>query len=115
MRSKAATDNPLEKPLRLCYYLYRQLSIDHSRFICGKAYTMDLIQIDENGLHLVFEKTEDFGCELLHFSALPFDERSLLHVHDRETGGLRLNTERYNLLEIMISGQNRPGERHGNK
>lgn len=115
MRSKAATDNPLEKPLRLCYYLYRQLSIDHSRFICGKAYTMDLIQIDENGLHLVFEKTEDFGCKLLHFSALPFDERSLLHVHDRETGGLRLNTERYNLLEIMISGQNRPGERHGNK
>ena len=76
---------------------------------------MDLIQIDENGLHLVFEKTEDFGCKLLHFSALPFDERSLLHVHDRETGGLRLNTERYNLLEIMISGQNRPGERHGNK
>ena len=69
MRSKAATDNPLEKPLRLCYYLYRQLSIDHSRFICGKAYTMDLIQIDENGLHLVFEKTEDFGCKLLHFSA----------------------------------------------
>lgn len=76
---------------------------------------MDLIQIDENGLHLVFEKTEDFGCKLLHFSALPFDERSLLQVHDRETGGLRLNTERYNLLEIMISGQNRPGERHGNK
>ena len=36
-------------------------------------------------------------------------------MHDRETGGLRLNTERYNLLEIMISGQNRPGERHGNK
>ena len=69
---------------------------------------MDLIQIDENGLHLVFEKTEDFGCKLLHFSALPFDERSLLHVHDRETGGLRLNTERNNLLEIMISGQNRP-------
>ena len=27
---------------------------------------MDLIQIDENGLHLVFEKTEDFGCKLLH-------------------------------------------------
>lgn len=85
MRSKAATDNPLEKSLRLCYYLYRQLSIDYSRFICGKAYTMNLIQIDENGLHLVFEKTEDFGCKLLHFSALPFDERSLLHVHDRET------------------------------
>ena len=62
-----------------------------------------------------FEKTEDFGCKLLHFSALPFDERSLLHVHDRETGDVRLNTERYNLLEIMISGQNRPGERHGNK
>ncbi len=66
---------------------------------------MDLIQIDENGLHLVFEKTEDFGCKLLHFSALPFDERSLLRTHDRGQAALRLNTERYNLLEIMISGK----------
>ena len=76
---------------------------------------MNLIHIDENGLHLVFEKKEDGTCKLLHFSALPFDEGKILRSRDRETGKNRINTERYNVLEIMISGQNRPGERHGNK
>ena len=76
---------------------------------------MNLIHIDENGLYLVFEKKEDGTCKLLHFSALPFDEGKILRSRDRETGESRINTERYNVLEIMISGQNRPGERHGNK
>ena len=76
---------------------------------------MNLIHIDENGLHLVFERKEDGTCKLLHFSALPFDEDRLLHQHDRSTGEIKVNTERYNLLEIMISGQDRPLERHGNK
>lgn len=76
---------------------------------------MNLIHIDENGLHLVFERKEDGTCKLLHFSALPFDEDRLLHQHDRSTGETKVNTERYNLLEIMISGQDRPLERHGNK
>ena len=43
---------------------------------------MNLIHIDENGLHLVFERKEDGTCKLLHFSALPFDEDRLLHQHD---------------------------------
>ena len=76
---------------------------------------MNLIRIDENGLHLVFEKKEDGTCKLLHFSALPFDESKILRVHDRRTGEVKIQTERYNVLEIMISGQDRPGERHGNK
>ena len=75
---------------------------------------MQLIHIDENGLHLVFEKKEDGTCKLLHFSALPFDESKILRVHD-ENGEAHIQTERYNLLEIMISGQDRAGERHGNK
>ena len=75
---------------------------------------MQLIHIDENGLHLVFEKKEDGTCKLLHFSALPFDESTVLRVHD-ENGEAHINTDRYNLLEIMISGQDRAGERHGNK
>ena len=64
---------------------------------------MNLIHIDENGLHLVFEKKEDGTCKLLHFSALPFDEGKILRSRDRETGESRINTERYNVLEIMIS------------
>ena len=76
---------------------------------------MNLIHIDENGLHLVFERKEDGTCKLLHFSALPFDEDRLLRQHDRSTGEIKVNTERYNLLEIMVSGQDRPLERHGNK
>lgn len=108
MRSKAATDNPLEKSLRLCYYLYRQLSIDYSRFICGKAYTMNLFKLTKTGCISFLKRRKISAASCCTSSALPFDERSLLHVHDRETGGLRLNTERYNLLEIMISGQNRP-------
>ena len=60
---------------------------------------MNLIHIHENGLHLVFEKAENGTCKLLHFSALPFDESRLLHINGKP------DTTRYNLLEIMISGQ----------
>ena len=60
---------------------------------------MNLIHVDENGLHLVFEKKEDGTCKLLHFSALPFDESTILRVHDKD-GNLRIETERYNVLEI---------------
>src|SRR5699024_8756426 len=91
--------------------LYRQLFT----FWGKEGILMNLIHIDENGLHLVFERKEDGTCKLLHFSALPFDEDRLLRQHDRSTGEIKVNTERYNLLEIMISGQDRPGERHGNK
>ena len=53
---------------------------------------MNLIRIDENGLHLVFEKKEDGTCKLLHFSALPFDESKILRVHDRSTGEVKIQT-----------------------
>lgn len=76
---------------------------------------MKLAHIDENGLHLVFGETEEGQIKLLHFSALPFAEEDLPHPANRFTGEKRLNVERFNALEIMISGQDRPGERHGNK
>ncbi|MEG1426961.1 MAG: alpha-galactosidase, partial [Oscillospiraceae bacterium] len=84
---------------------------------------MELICIHENGLHLVFEKTANGQIKLLHFSALPFVEANILHVKgnpfdSQDSGGnspLIPKTDRYNLVEIMISGQDRPGERHGNK
>ena len=83
---------------------------------------MHLIHINENGINLVFEKTPEKQLKLLHFSALPFEEKNVLHVKgnpfdslDGGEGELVPKTERYNLVEIMISGQDRPGERHGNK
>ena len=83
---------------------------------------MHLIQIHENGLNLVFQKTPENQIKLLHFSALPFDEKNILHISgnpfdslDKSTDEPQPKTDRYNLVEIMISGQDRPGERHGNK
>ena len=70
---------------------------------------MDLIKITENKLNLVFEKTVSGNIKLLHFSALPFDEKNLLYRDGKP------HTDRFNLVEIQISGQDRPGERHGNK
>lgn len=64
---------------------------------------MKLTEINENGLKLVFGLEDSGEIKLLHFSALPFDETKLG------------NTERYRVAEIMISGEDRPLERHGNK
>ena len=101
---------------------HAQPSLTHLKLIDRKGTAMDLIKLSENGLNLVFEKTEEGQIKLLHFSALPFDESTILHVNPtRFTGHYDPNaelvpqTERYNVVEIMISGQNRPGERHGNK
>lgn len=83
---------------------------------------MNLIEIHENGLNVIFEKTADNQLKLLHFSALPFNESDVLHVKgnpfdatDAGLGDSQPRTERYNVVEVMISGQDRPGERHGNK
>ena len=62
--------------------------------------------VTENGLHLVFEINGENEIKLLHFSALPFDERTL--TSQDGTVGFRL-------AEVQISGLDRPGERHGLK
>lgn len=82
---------------------------------------MDLIKIQENGLNIVFEKTAGGQIKLLHFSALPFDEADLPHGPAESGQGqdkgdaASPKTDRFNLVEIMVTGQDRPGERHGNK
>ncbi len=76
---------------------------------------MKLTNIEENGLHLVFGETKEGQMKLLHFSALPFSQADLPHSVDPKTGETRLNAERFNALEIMVTGEDRPGERHGNK
>lgn len=67
---------------------------------------MELIKIEENGLHLVFGITKENAVKLLHFSALPFDEGTLRS---------RYGVEAFRLAEVQVSGLDRPLERHGLK
>nr|BAV13123.1 alpha-galactosidase [Clostridium cellulovorans] len=67
---------------------------------------MNLITINENNINMVLEITKENEVKLLHFSALPFDERDILA--ERQKVGFRL-------VEINISGLDRPLERHGTK
>lgn len=67
---------------------------------------MSRIIINENNIHMVLEITQDNQIKLLHFSALPFDEKDIT-AKTREGS--------FNLVELNISGLDRPLERHGNK
>lgn len=67
---------------------------------------MKRIHINENGINFVLEIDDNNEAKLLHFSALPFDEKTL---------ECRSGTLGFRLVEVNISGQDRPLERHGNK
>jgi alpha-galactosidase len=67
---------------------------------------MERIQIHENKIHMVLEITDEGQIKLLHFSALPFNEND---IKSRNLEGS------FHLMEINLSGINRPLERHGNK
>ncbi len=67
---------------------------------------MERIRIYENKIHMVLEITEEGQIKLLHFSALPFNESD---IKSRNLEGS------FHLMEINLSGINRPLERHGNK
>ena len=62
--------------------------------------------ISENGLNMVFAVTDENEVKLLHFSALPFHEEDIT----AQNGWLG-----FRLVEVMVSGLDRPGERHGTK
>ncbi len=65
-----------------------------------------VFKIHENGIYMVWKIREDGGVRLLHFSALPFDEKTL--KNDYEENGCRL-------VELEAAGYDRPEERHGTK
>ena len=67
---------------------------------------MKRITIFENKIHMVFEITKEDQLKLLHFSARPFYEEEI-----KATSMLGS----FNLVEINLSGLDRPHERHGNK
>lgn len=67
---------------------------------------METIAFCENGLHVRFEAADDGAVRLMHFSALPYEESSI-GGEDARAG--------FNLVEVQLSGQDRPLERHGTK
>ena len=67
---------------------------------------MKRIELYENKIHMLWEVTDAGEIKLLHFSALPFDEKTLTS----ETG-----TQSFYPVEILVTGQDRVGERHGHK
>lgn len=67
---------------------------------------MKRIEINENGILMLFEVTEEQKIKLLHFSASPFSDQ------DISTWG---GTEPFTVVEVQVSGLDRAGERHGTK
>ncbi|PEL13701.1 glycoside hydrolase family 36 protein [Bacillus sp. AFS017336] len=64
-----------------------------------------LIEIEENGIFLAFEVTEDKDVRFLHFSSIPSNE--YLNWDDRKRS-------KYRLVEIHFSGENQ-NDHHGSK
>ena len=67
---------------------------------------MKRFEINENGILMLFEVTEERKVKLLHFSASPFSDQ------DISTWG---GTEPFTVAEVQVSGLGRAGERHGTK
>jgi len=67
---------------------------------------MKRITIKENNINMILEITDENQIKLLHFSALPFNEKD---VESKTMEGS------FNLVELNISGLDRPLERHGTK
>lgn len=60
------------------------------------------IEMIENGLHLILEITGEQDVRLLHFGAVPYDERG---IHEEQKQGFRL-------MELQLTGEDRE-EYHG--
>lgn len=67
---------------------------------------MKRIEINENGILMLFEVTEEQKIKLLHFSASPFSDRDV---------STWVGAEPFTVVEVQVSGLDRAGERHGTK
>ncbi len=67
---------------------------------------MERIEINENGLYMVFEITEENQLRLLHFSRKPLNEKTLHRVSGKDM---------YFPVEVQVTGRNRPTNWHGVK
>ena len=68
---------------------------------------MERIEIHESKLYMVLEITDEREVKFLHFSSLPFKSSDIVNQQTLK--------EAFHLVEINLSGLDRPYERHGNK
>ncbi len=68
---------------------------------------MKMIEINENGIYIVFQITKENQLKLVHFSAIGLKEENLCEEH--------FIKEAFQLVQVNFSGYNRPYEKHGNK
>ena len=65
---------------------------------------MNRIQIFENGINVVFEITDDKEVKLLHFSALPFDENTMIdYLQLMNANGMRFSSRQEEVSTISRS------------
>ena len=81
---------------------------------------MKYIEIKENGINIVFGITEKNQIKLLHFSKADFCESDICKFGPeckQEDLGRKEQfiDEAFQLVQVSISGYNRPYEKHGNK
>lgn len=81
---------------------------------------MEYIRIYENGIHIVFGITEKKQLKLLHFSKNEFREADLCKVGpdckaEDQARKEQFIDEAFQLVQVSLSGYNRPYEKHGNK
>ena len=69
-------------------------------------YIKKWINIEEDGLYLVFGITQDEQLKFFHFSSKPMEE-----FEEKE----QYLMEGFQLVQVSFSGYNRPYEKHGNK
>lgn len=81
---------------------------------------MEYIRVCENGIHIVFGITEKKQLKLLHFSRNEFKEEDLCKTGPECKAEDRMRKEQFleeafQLVQISLSGYDRPYEKHGNK
>lgn len=78
------------------------------------AYWKQMIEIEENGIFLVFGITRNDQIKFLHFSSVPQAED--MSVQEcRQEDECRMMDEGFPLVQLELAGYDRPYERHGNK
>lgn len=81
---------------------------------------MEFIRISENGINIVFGITEKNQLKLLHFSKAEFQEENLCKFGpeckaEDQVRKEQFIDEAFQLVQVNLSGYNRPYEKHGNK
>ena len=81
---------------------------------------MEYIKISENNINLVFGITEKNQLKLLHFSKAEFCEADLCKFGteckaEDLVRKQQFLDEAFQLVQVSLSGYNRPYEKHGNK